>query len=130
MRAIRFAPAALAIAACASVSPRESFLDVSHVVEERSLPPLHWDQGTPAKARVGNAVLELAAQVKQSFVSLQAAQATLHMRQLVLEAQQAAAELRRRQYTAGNVGDLELSQEEAFYQQEKLNVARAEAAVL
>jgi len=230
MTPMRFAPAAIAIAACASVSPRESFVEVSHTVEQRNVPTLHWDQGTPAdeqvrtrvdemlhgvlspegaveiallrnqglvatyeqlgiaqadlvqagllrnptfgarigfpigagstetefslaedlvdlftlplrgrvaaaqldaaKARVGNAVLELAARVKQSFVSLQAAQATLHMRQLVLEAQQAAAQLRLRQYTAGNVGDLELSQEEAFYQQEKLNVVRAEAAVL
>src|SRR5207248_4964770 len=61
---------------------------------------------------------------------LQAAQGTLHMRKLEPEAQQAAAELRRRQHTAGNVGELELSQEEAFYQKEKLNDARAEAAVV
>src|SRR2546430_13048624 len=59
MRAIRFAPAAFAIAACASVSPRESFLDVSHAVEERNVPPLHWDQGTPADAQVRARVGEM-----------------------------------------------------------------------
>src|SRR5437764_1320477 len=52
------------------------------------------------------------------------------MRRIVLDAQQASAELRRRQHAAGNVGDLELAQEEAFYQQEKLDVVRAEAAVV
>ena len=58
------------------------------------------------------------------------AQATAKVRQLVLEAQQAAAELRRRQRAAGNVGDLELVQEEAFYQQAKLELARAHTRIV
>src|SRR6266852_6090382 len=83
-----------------------------------------------SKARVGNAVLDLTAEVRGAFVGLQAAQATAKVRQLVLDAQQAAAELRRRQHAAGNVGDLELVQEEAFYQQAKLDLARAQTQVL
>jgi len=83
-----------------------------------------------AKARVGSAVLDLTAEVRGAFVGLQAAQATAKVRQLVLDAQQAAAELRRRQHAAGNVGDLELVQEEAFYQQAKLDIARAQTQVL
>jgi cobalt-zinc-cadmium efflux system outer membrane protein len=220
----------LLISACASVSPRESFGDVSRAVQESGGPAPHWDQGSAAdaqvqariremlrgtlspdaavevaflrnqglvviyeelgiaqadlvqagllrnpsvgarirfpanagateldfsltedfldlftlplrkrvaaaqldaaKARVGNSVLALSAQVRQAVVELQAAQATAQMRKLVLAAQQAAAELRRKQHAAGNIGDLELAQEEAFYQQEKLAVVVAEAEVL
>ncbi len=83
-----------------------------------------------SKARVGSAVLDLTAEVRGAFVGLQAAQATAKVRQLVLDAQQAAAELRRRQHAAGNVGDLELVQEEAFYQQAKLELARAQTQVV
>ena len=83
-----------------------------------------------AKARVASAVLALAAEVREAFVTLQATQATAKVQRLMLEGQQAAAELRRRQHTAGNIGDLELTQEEAFYQQGKMGVARAETRIL
>lgn len=83
-----------------------------------------------AKARVGNAVLQLAADVRAALVSTQAASLTAKIRGLALESQQAAAELRRRQHAAGNVGDLELAQEEAFYQQGKIDAARAQAQVV
>jgi len=61
------------------------------------------------KARVGQAVLELTAQVRTAIVTLQAAQATAEVRRLILDAQAAAAELRRRQHAAGNVSDLDLA---------------------
>jgi cobalt-zinc-cadmium efflux system outer membrane protein len=80
-----------------------------------------------AKARVGSAVLGLAAQVRQAVVTLQAAQATVEVRKLVLEAQGAAAELRARQRAAGNVGDLDVLQEQAFFEQSKLDLGRAES---
>jgi len=78
------------------------------------------------KARVGNAVLELTAQVRQAVVTLQAAQATVEVRTLVLEAQSAAAELRARQRAAGNVSDFDVIQEQAFFEQSKLDLGRAE----
>jgi cobalt-zinc-cadmium efflux system outer membrane protein len=214
--------------ACASVSPKGSFDDVSKLVAERGGGPIHWDQGTPAdeqvqarvrdlvkgtltaegavevallrnqglvatyeklgiaqadlvqagllrnpsfgarvrfptsgpgtfidtefslvqdfldlftfplrkrvaaaqldatKARVGGAVLDLTVQVRQAVVSLQAAQATVEVRKLVLEAQSAAAELRARQRAVGNVGDLDVFQEQAFFEQSKLDLARVE----
>lgn len=79
-----------------------------------------------ARARVGGAVLELTAQVRQAVVTLQAAQATVEVRKLLLEAQSAAAELRARQRAAGNIGDLDLLQEQAFFEQSKLDLGRAE----
>ena len=223
------AAAALAVAGCASVSPKRSFDDTSKLVQDRGGAALHWDQGTPAdaqaqaqvrellhgaltadsavevallrnqgllatyeelgiaqadlvqagllrnpslgasvrfpsgggpvatdfsiaqdfldlftlslrkrvaaaqldatKARVGSAVFELTAQVRTAIVTLQAAQAAIALRRLGLEAQAAAAELRRRQQAAGNIGELDAIEEEAFYQQGKLELARGEAQV-
>lgn len=82
------------------------------------------------KSRVGSAVFDLTAEVRTAFFGLQAAQASAKMRHLVLDAQEAAAELRRRQRAAGNVSDLEVAQEDAFYQQSKLELARAQSAVV
>ena len=226
MKSLSFA--VLAVTACASVSPKQSFDDVSKLVQDRGGAVPHWDQGTPAddqvrahvnqivrgtlnadsavevallrnqglvatyeelgiaqadlvqagllrnpsfgarvrfptsgpgtlietefslvqdffdlftlplrkrvaaaqlnaaKARVGNAILETTAQVRQAVVSLQAAQATVEVRKLVLEAQSATAELRTRQRAAGNVGDLDVFQEQAFFEQSKLDLARLE----
>jgi cobalt-zinc-cadmium efflux system outer membrane protein len=108
-------------------SVAEDFLGIFTLPLRKRLAATQLDA---SKARVGSAVLDLTAEVRGAFVGLQAAQATAKVRQLVFDAQQAAAELRRRQYAAGNVGDLELAQEEAFYQQAKLDIARAETLVL
>ena len=81
------------------------------------------------KARVAGAVIDLATQVRSALVTLQAAQAVAEMRRLVLDAQDAAVELRRRQHAVGNVSDLDLAQEEASFQQGRLELGRAEAQV-
>jgi len=108
-------------------SVAEDFLGIFTLPLRKRLAATQLDA---SKARVGSAVLDLTAEVRGAFVGLQAAQATAKVRQLVFDAQQAAAELRRRQYAAGNVGDLELAQQEAFYQQAKLDIARAQTLVL
>src|SRR6266478_3076831 len=108
-------------------SVAEDFLGIFTLPLRKRLAATQLDA---SKARVGSAVLDLTAEVRGAFVGLQAAQATAKVRQLVLDAQQAAAELRRRQHAVGNVGDLELVQEEAFYQQAKLDLARAQTQVL
>src|SRR6266478_7664126 len=78
------------------------------------------------KARVGSSILELTAQVRQAMVTLQAAQATVEVRKLVLEAQGAAAELRVRQRAVGNVSELDVIQEQAFFEQSKFDLGQAE----
>jgi cobalt-zinc-cadmium efflux system outer membrane protein len=111
----------------AEFSVAEDFLGIFTLPMRKRVAAAQLDA---AKARVGSAVLDLNAEVRTAFVTLQAAQATANLRQLMFDAQQAAAELRRRQHAAGNVGDLELVQEEAFYQQAKLDLARAQTLVL
>ncbi len=109
------------------LSVTQDFLDLFTLPLRKRVASAQLDA---AKARVGNAVLELAAQVRGAIVTLQAAQATVEMRKLVLDAQGAAVELRRRQRAAGNVSDLDLAQEEASFEQGKLELGRAEAQAI
>ena len=202
MKMTHLTVAALAVAGCASTSPRPSFEETSKLVEDRGGKRLYWDEGTPAdaqvqahvrdlvrgtltqdgavevallrnqrltatyeelgvaqadlvqagllrnptlgarvrfptgagltaaefsvaedflgiftlptrkrvavaqldaaKARVGGAVLDLTAEVRTAFVTLQAAQATANIRQLIFDAQQAAAIVRSVEYPAAS----------------------------
>jgi cobalt-zinc-cadmium efflux system outer membrane protein len=108
-------------------SVAQDFLDILTLPLRKRVAAAQLDA---AKARVGSAVLELTAQVRQAVVSLQAAQATVEVRRLVLEAQSAAAELRARQRAAGNIGDLDVMQEQGFFEQSKLDLGRAELRAL
>ena len=101
----------------------QDFLDIFTLPLRKRVATAQLDA---AKARVGSAVLELTAQVRQAVVTLQAAQATVEIRKLVLEAQSAAAELRARQRAVGNVSDLDVIQEQSFFEQSKLDLGRAE----
>ncbi len=123
---VRFSPGA-ANRTPADFSITQNFLDLFTLPLRKRVAAAELDA---KKARVGGAVLELAAQAREAVVALQAAQAMVEVRRLVLEAQGAAAELRRRQHAVGNVGELDLVQEQAFFEQGKLDLARAEAVVL
>jgi len=101
----------------------QDFLDIFTLPLRKRVATAQLDA---AKARVGSAVLELTAQVRQAVVTLQAAQATVEIRKLVLEAQSAAAELRARQRAVGNVSDLDVIQEQSLFEQSKLDLGRAE----
>jgi outer membrane protein, heavy metal efflux system len=83
-----------------------------------------------AKLRVAGEVLDLALRTRVAYYRLQADQQMLELRQTVLEAVEAshavAQELRR----AGNIAELALLQERTQYEQAKIDVADAEAAML
>jgi cobalt-zinc-cadmium efflux system outer membrane protein len=82
------------------------------------------------KLEVADAVLATIDEVKQAFYTAQASTQVVAMRRTLLEAQQAAAELAVRQHEAGNISDLDLSNEQAVYTQAKLDLARAEYELL
>lgn len=79
-----------------------------------------------AKLRVGGAVIHFAAQVRMDYYDLLAARKILARAETILKAQAAAAELARRQHSAGNISDLDLESEQSRYEQVKLEHARAE----
>lgn len=78
------------------------------------------------KLEVADAVLAKVDAVAQAFYAVQASTQIVTMRRTMLEAQQAATELAVRQHEAGNLSDLDLSNEQAVYTQAKLDLARAE----
>jgi cobalt-zinc-cadmium efflux system outer membrane protein len=78
------------------------------------------------KLEVSDAVLMKVDAVAQAFFAAQASTQIVAMRRTMLDAQQAATELAVRQHEAGNISDLDLSNEQAVYTQAKLDLARAE----
>lgn len=84
----------------------------------------------PAKLRTANEVLDFVAEVRAAFYSLQAAEQIRAMRETVLEAARASAELAIRQREAGNIAALDLENEQALVEQAKLEVAQSESQTL
>lgn len=80
-----------------------------------------------AKLEVGDAVLSLAAEVREAFYTLQAGGQALAVQRIIAEGAQAALELTDRQHTAQNISELDLANERAAYEAVKLDLARMEA---
>jgi cobalt-zinc-cadmium efflux system outer membrane protein len=79
-----------------------------------------------AKMQVTADVLRFAAGVRASYFDLLAATQHVGMARTVLESAKTAAELAIKQHGAGNITDLDLENEQARYEQAKLDLARAE----
>jgi len=82
------------------------------------------------KLRVTGAVLDLAGEVRRAFYDHAAAEQTLELRRTVTAATEASYDLARRLRDAGNITALDLANEQALHESAKLELARAESAVL
>ena len=80
-----------------------------------------------AKIRVTGAVLDTAFEVRTAFYNYQAAQQAREMRATVAEATAASYELASRLRDAGNIRELDLSNERALKEQSKIELAAAQA---
>lgn len=83
-----------------------------------------------AKLRITGAIINFATEVRTDFFDVQAAQQILDRQRLITEAALLSAELAMRQHTSGNISDLDLENEQALYEQAKLDLARAELSAL
>jgi outer membrane protein, heavy metal efflux system len=79
-----------------------------------------------AQMQVTSEVLRFAADVRTNYYGLLAASQQVGLSRTGLEAAQLAADLALRQHRAGNITDLDLENEQALYEQAKLNLAGAE----
>lgn len=79
-----------------------------------------------ARVRIAGAVINFAAEVRTDYYDLLAARKLLARAETIMRAQEAATELARRQHDAGNISDLDLENQQALYEQEKLDFARAQ----
>jgi cobalt-zinc-cadmium efflux system outer membrane protein len=82
------------------------------------------------KTRIAGAVVNFAAEVRSDFYQLQAAQQVLARQNTITEAARVSAEISLRQHNAGNISDLDLENEQAGYEQAKVDLARSQLAVL
>jgi cobalt-zinc-cadmium efflux system outer membrane protein len=79
------------------------------------------------KRSVAHAVLQLAAEVKTAYYTLQAREQLLKRLRLMMDINQTAAELAQRQQEAGTLNELGLISQRAVYHQSRVDVAQAEA---
>jgi cobalt-zinc-cadmium efflux system outer membrane protein len=79
------------------------------------------------KLRVGDQVLDLAAETRTAFYTLQAREQLVSRLKLILEINRAAADLAARQHAAGNINDLDLANQTTAYEEMRVAVARAQS---
>lgn len=79
-----------------------------------------------AQARVAAEVLDMAFETRTAFFDYQAAEQMRDMRATVLQAASASYALAKRLRQAGNNRDLDVSNERSFYEQSKIDLAKAE----
>jgi cobalt-zinc-cadmium efflux system outer membrane protein len=105
----------------------QDFLDLLVLPLRKKVAAAQFEQ---AKLRVGNAVLNLASEVRLVYYTLQADEQTLEMRRTVVQATEAAAGLASRQHEAGTLKQLDLANQQGFHYQAKLDMARTDIQII
>jgi cobalt-zinc-cadmium efflux system outer membrane protein len=105
----------------------QSLVDLVTLPRRRALGRAAFDA---AQMRVTSEVLRFGADVRAAYYELLAATQHAALGRTVAEAAQAAAEVAIQQHAAENITDLDLENEQARYEQAKLDLARAEQRVV
>lgn len=82
-----------------------------------------------AQLRVAAAVIDLAADVREAYATLQGSQQAVAALAVIARTAGSAYELARRQHAAGNLNDLDLASQQGVYEEARIDLARAEAEV-
>jgi cobalt-zinc-cadmium efflux system outer membrane protein len=105
------------------LSITQSLIDLIQLPRRRAAGRLAFEAAT---FRVSSEVFAIAADVRAGFYELLAATQHLAMDRATVESARAAAEIAQRQHDAGNITDLDLENQQAMYEQAKLDLARSE----
>ena len=100
------------------------FFDLLLLPLRKKVATLQFEQ---TKMRVSHEILQLAAEAKTAFYTVQARQQLLTRLQAIMGVNEAAVDLSTRQYQAGNITDLELANQQVSFQEAKLEGARTQA---
>ncbi len=111
-------------AANTEFSIAQDFLDLILLPLRKSVATAQFEQ---TKARVSHEILQLIAEVKSAFFTVQARAQLLNRLQAIVELNEAGADLAMRQHKAGNITDLELANQQAAFQQAKLEWGKTQA---
>jgi cobalt-zinc-cadmium efflux system outer membrane protein len=120
-------PVAGAVRAGVGVSVSEDFLSLFVLAARKRVAEAEL---RVVMMRVGDAVLRMAFDVESAFYELASARQVAAMRRAILEAEDAAFDLSRRRYEAGDINDLDLANQESLNEQVRTDVLRADADVL
>lgn len=104
----------------------QNFLDIFILPLRKRVAEAEFER---VKSRVAFVVVEHAAQVRSAYYRLQGAAQLREMRSTAAEAMEASAELANRQFSAGNITDLNRSNEEALHEQAISELLQSDAAV-
>lgn len=83
-----------------------------------------------ASFEAADAALRLAAETRSAFYSYQAAERVRKVWEEKTAAAEAAADLARRQHEVGNITDLDIENEQALYEQAKIELARSQVEAM
>jgi outer membrane protein, heavy metal efflux system len=103
-----------------------NFLDIFYLPLRKRVAAARFEE---AKTRVSGIAVDFAAGVRSAFVSHQANEQMIELRQTIVRALGASFEVTRRLHEAGNITDLELARERALLETGKLALRSAEVAV-
>ncbi|HEY5891774.1 MAG TPA: TolC family protein [Chthoniobacterales bacterium] len=87
------------------------------------------EQLEAAQLRVASEVLQVVAEVKKAYFTVQANQQLLSRLKIIQETASTSLDLNQRQYEAGNITDLTLLQAQASYSEGRLEIAQASMAL-
>ncbi len=105
----------------------QSLIELIQLPRRRALGRAMFDA---AQMRVTSDVLRFAADVRSSYFDVVAASQHVAMGRTIVEAAKTAAEVALKQHAAENITDLDLENEQALYEQAKLDLAGAEKRLL
>ena len=108
----------------AGYSAAGDFLDLLTLPARKKIATHALEQ---TKLRVANDVLRLAAEVQMMFYTVQADQELANRLAIIVEVNDAAADLAQRQYDAGNINDLDLGNQLASAAQGRLDLMQDQA---
>lgn len=105
----------------------QSLIELIQLPRRRALGRAAFDA---AQMRVSSEVLRFGGDVRTTYFELVAATQHVALSRTIAESAQTAAEVAVKQHAAENITDLDLENEQALYEQTKLDLARAEQRVL
>ena len=105
----------------------QSLIELIQLPRRRALGRAAFDA---AQMRVSSEVLRFAADVRSAYFDVIAATQHVALSRGIADAAQAGAEVAIRQHRAENITDLDLENEQALYEQAKLDLAEAEQQLL
>jgi cobalt-zinc-cadmium efflux system outer membrane protein len=105
----------------------QSLIELIQLPRRRALGRAAFDA---AQMRVSSEVLRFATDVRSAYFDTVAATQNVALSRVTAEAARTAAEVAVKQHAAENITDLDLENEQALYEQAKLDLARAERELL